>query len=104
MTAERCSRRRSPGRCPKTCRSFRDIEETRNTTMKRSTFAPAAFAAVLLASMATGIAAPSAQRSLTFEDRVAAQRAIEQVYWNHRIWPQENSGSKPSLSDVLPDA
>ncbi len=40
-------------------------------------------------------------RSLSFADRVAAQRAIEQVYWQHRIWPKENSGSKPALDEVM---
>jgi hypothetical protein len=42
-------------------------------------------------------------RDLTFEDRVKAQKAIEQVYWNHRIWPKENPGPKPPLSAVMPD-
>ena len=27
---------------------------------------------------------------LTFKERVAYQRAIEDVYWRHRIWPKEN--------------
>src|SRR5262245_64892138 len=38
---------------------------------------------------------------LTFADRVAYQRAIEDVYWRHRIWPNENSKSKPSLDEVM---
>ncbi len=42
-------------------------------------------------------------RELRVEDRVAAQRAIEQVYWNHRIWPAENPGAKPRLSEVMSD-
>ena len=29
------------------------------------------------------------QRTLTFVERVAYQRAIEDVYWRHRIWPKE---------------
>ena len=29
------------------------------------------------------------QRTLTFADRVAYQRAVEDVYWRHRIWPKE---------------
>ena len=29
-----------------------------------------------------------ANRTLTFADRVAYQRAIEEVYWRHRIWPK----------------
>ena len=28
-------------------------------------------------------------RTLSFADRVAYQRAIEDVYWRHRIWPKE---------------
>src|SRR5438093_3733688 len=43
-------------------------------------------------------------RELTFEERMDAQRAIEQVYWNHRIWPKENPGPKPALAAVMPDA
>src|SRR5689334_19447894 len=41
-------------------------------------------------------------RTLTFADRVRYQRAIEQVYWHHRIWPDENSGPKPALDQVMP--
>jgi hypothetical protein len=41
---------------------------------------------------------------LDFEDRVRYQRRIEEVYWQHRIWPAENPGSKPALDEVLPDA
>src|SRR5262245_14231629 len=40
------------------------------------------------------------QRTLTFAERVAYQRAIEEVYWRHRIWPKERKDTKPSL-DVL---
>ena len=29
------------------------------------------------------------QRTLTFAERVAYQRAVEDVYWRHRIWPKE---------------
>ena len=36
-------------------------------------------------------------RTLTFEQRVAYQYAIEEVYWRHRIWPENNPGPKPSL-------
>ncbi len=41
-------------------------------------------------------------RTLTFEDRVAAQRAIEEVYWRHRIWPTDNPTAKPPLDAVMP--
>jgi N-acetylneuraminic acid mutarotase len=43
-------------------------------------------------------------RSLSLENRVEAQRAIEQVFWNHRVWPRENPTPKPELSAVLSDA
>src|SRR5262245_55453960 len=49
------------------------------------------------------LAAPLQGRALTFEQRVAAQKALEQVYWSHRIWPETNPGPKPPLSAVLPD-
>ncbi len=47
---------------------------------------------------------PRAQRTLTFEERVSYQRAIEEVYWRHRIWPKENSNPKPSLDALMTQA
>src|SRR5215470_16958856 len=44
------------------------------------------------------------QRTLTFAQRVAYQRAIEEVYWRHRIWPKENPNPKPSLDAVMSQA
>ncbi len=41
--------------------------------------------------------------SLTIDQRIAALRAIEEVYWRHRIWPADNPGSKPGLDAVLSD-
>src|SRR5712691_9356425 len=44
------------------------------------------------------------QRTLSFADRVAYQRAIEEVYWQHRIWPRNggaNAGPKPPLDKVM---
>jgi len=46
-------------------------------------------------------------RPLTFAERVAYQRAIEDVYWRHRIWPRgsgERPNSKPSLDAVMSQA
>ena len=45
-----------------------------------------------------------AHRTLTFAERVAYQRAIEDVYWRHRIWPKENAGPKPALDKVMSQA
>src|SRR6266487_6968617 len=38
-----------------------------------------------------------------FEDRVAAQRAVEAIYWRHRIWPETNPRPKPDLQEVMPE-
>jgi N-acetylneuraminic acid mutarotase len=55
--------------------------------------------AISVAASATG-----RNRTLTFADRVAYQRAIEEVYWRHRIWPKANSGPKPPLDKVMSQA
>jgi N-acetylneuraminic acid mutarotase len=50
-------------------------------------------------------AKPAQHRAmLTLADRVAYQRAIEEVYWRHRIWPKENARPKPSLDAVMSQA
>jgi N-acetylneuraminic acid mutarotase len=41
---------------------------------------------------------------LSLADRVAYQRAIEEVYWRHRIWPKERPDPKPSLDEMMPPA
>ena len=43
-------------------------------------------------------------RTLTFPERVAYQRAIEDIYWRHRIWPKERPDSKPPLDAVMSQA
>src|SRR6058998_2518488 len=48
--------------------------------------------------------ANSSQRTLTFAERLAYQRAIEEVYWRHRIWPKERPDPKPSLDAVISQA
>jgi len=50
------------------------------------------------------IGMPSAKRTLMFAERVAYQRAIEEVYWRHRIWPKHRPDSKPSLDAVMSQA
>src|SRR5262245_59412711 len=63
----------------------------------------------LLVGLLAGLLAPSLcsaddrRTELSLAKRVAAQRAIEQVYWNHRVWPKENPGPKPPLSEEVPD-
>ena len=41
------------------------------------------------------------ERTLTFAERVAYQRAIEEVYWRHRIWPKERPDPKRPLDAVM---
>src|SRR5438477_8511284 len=53
---------------------------------------------------ATQIRRDEDNRTLTFADRVAYQRAIEEVYWQHRIWPKTNPRPKPPLDKVMPQA
>src|SRR5438094_9310218 len=43
-------------------------------------------------------------RALTFAERVAYQRTIEDVSWRHRIWPEERADPKPSLDAVMSQA
>src|SRR5262245_54747453 len=43
-----------------------------------------------------------AGRSMTVEERVAHQRAIEEVYWRHRLWSATNLKPKPRLEAVMP--
>ncbi len=64
---------------------------------------PILLATSVLGSAWAGASAPG-NRSLSLEDRVAAQTAIERVYWAHRIWPKENPGPKPPLEEVMPES
>jgi N-acetylneuraminic acid mutarotase len=59
---------------------------------------------VRFASLSREAPAKPSQRALSFAERVSYQRAIEDVYWGHRIWPKENSNPKPSLDAVMTQA
>ena len=60
--------------------------------------------ATLLAFFHPEASSKVSQRTLTFAERVAHQRAIEEVYWRHRICPKANSGPKPQLDKVMSQA
>src|SRR4030095_11225518 len=47
---------------------------------------------------------PGPARTLTFAERVAYQRTIEEVYWHHRIWPKERPDPKPLLDAMMSQA
>src|SRR6266404_188738 len=59
---------------------------------------------VLLAFFRSEAPTKGSLRTLEFAERVTYQRAIEEVYWRHRIWPKESLDSKPSLDAVMPQA
>src|SRR5439155_3112480 len=66
----------------------------------------AASAYFILIPIRSGLALPHvpsnpAVAGLMFEERVSYQRAIEEVYWRHRIWPKERPDPKPSLDAVM---
>src|SRR5258707_5467165 len=51
--------------------------------------------------------ADASQRTLSVGERVSYQRAIEEVYWRHRIWPRkrgERPDPKPSIDAVMSQA
>src|SRR4051794_17300911 len=58
----------------------------------------------LLAFLRPQVSMNASHQLLTFAERVAYQRAIEEVYWRHRIWPKGNPGPKPSLDAVMSQA
>src|SRR5437762_10866794 len=55
----------------------------------------------LLAFFRTDAPSNHPERTITFAERVAYQRAIEEAYWRHRIWPKERPDPKPSLDAVM---
>lgn len=40
-------------------------------------------------------------RTLTFEERVANEYAIEEIYWRHRMWPKDNPDPKPPVDAIV---
>jgi hypothetical protein len=58
----------------------------------------------LLAFFRSDATTKASSRTLTFKERVSYQRAIEEVYWRHRIRPKERPDPKPSLDTVVSPA
>jgi hypothetical protein len=58
----------------------------------------------ILAFFRTDAPTKISHRTLTFAERVAYQRAVEEVYWRHRIWPKERPDSKLPLDGVMSQA
>jgi hypothetical protein len=78
--------------------------------LRPAAFGLATLCLLALACLASGLApfashaagAQSGARTLSLDERVAHQRAVEEVYWRHTIWPAENGRQKPSLDEVMP--
>src|SRR5262249_43885459 len=82
-------------------------KSNRQTLMQTKLFSIlVTFGVTLLLAISFALAAvvPQQSRSLSFADRVAYQRAIEKVYWQHRIWPDKQPHSKPPLDAVMSQA
>lgn len=70
----------------------------------------ASLALLTLAYLSSGIVphtshaagAQAGRHTLSLEERVAHQRAIDEVYWRHTIWPATGERQKPSLEEILP--
>jgi hypothetical protein len=60
--------------------------------------------AVAIASVCVTQPENLSRRTLTFAQRVSYQRAIEEVYWRHRIWPKDNPQQKPPLAASVSEA
>ena len=87
--------------------------KTKHTAQSGSFSLQLVFCSAAVCSMITGTllaffhpeapakASHPAGAGLTFAERVAYQRAIEEVYWRHRIWPKESSKPKPPMDAVI---
>jgi hypothetical protein len=62
------------------------------------------FALVALSFSGKVASSSSQTKTLSFAERVAYQRAIEGVYWRHRIWSKPGTDPKPSLNAVMSQA
>ena len=78
--------------------------KTRIAVLVSAAVVSSMLAGTLLALFRPGPEANVSQRNLTFAERVVYQRAIEEVYWRHRIWPEERPDPKPPLDSVMSQA
>jgi N-acetylneuraminic acid mutarotase len=62
------------------------------------------FVRSLLVLSVAAIASTHVPGATPLDDAVAARRAVERVYWTHRLWPEDNAQAKPRLESILPDA
>ena len=89
-----------------THRSASKVKANISSTIKAHLIRGAFYLLPLLAATLPAFVRPEppakiSHRTLTFAERVAYQRAIEEVYWRHRIWPKDHPDAKPSLDAVM---
>lgn len=48
------------------------------------------------------VALPHSSGALSMADRIAAQEAVEKVFYEMRIWPKDNPGPKPPFEKAVP--
>ena len=92
-----------------THRSASKVKANISSTTKTHLIRGAFYVLLLLTGTLLAYSRPAAStkvspRTLTFAQRVSYQRAIEEVYWRHRIWPKERADPKPSLDAVISQA
>ena len=92
-----------------THRSASKVKANISSTIKAHLIRGAFYLLPLLAATLPAFVGPEppakiSHRTLTFAERVAYQRAIEEVYWRHRIWPKDHPDAKPSLDAVMTQA
>ncbi len=63
------------------------------------------FASLLLALVPSLVpAAETAPTPLSLDERVACQRRLAEVRWEHMLWPEQNTRPKPSFAEVMDEA
>jgi len=60
------------------------------------------FALIVLCLFAWSV--PVTAGTVALEERLEAQRALDEVRWSHRLWPASNPGPKPALSELITDS
>src|SRR5437667_4741251 len=90
-------------------RQFTRMKKQTEVAIKAHIIRGASYLLLLLAGTVMAFFGPEAPtkvvpRTLSFAERISYQRAIEDVYWRHRIWPKENPNPKPPLDAVMSQA
>ena len=75
---------------------------TRSRIRARTGPRPAALSLSCVLLVTSSIAAPT--RLHACSQRLAAQEALERVYWKHRTWPAGDASKRPGFEQAVPEA